>query len=91
MVWTPEQTGRFLDAAGDDRLYPLYHLITFRGLRRGEVAGLHWPDVDLDHGLLAVTTQVVQLGWETEEGSPKSTAGERLIALDVATARVLRE
>ena len=91
MVWTPEQTGRFLDAGGDDRLYPLYHLITFRGLRRGEAAGLHWPDVDLDHGLLAVTTQVVQLGWETEEGSPKSTAGERLIALDTATVRVLRE
>ena len=91
MVWTPAQTGEFLDSAADDRLYPLYHLITFRGLRRGEAAGLHWPDVDLDHGLLAITTQVVQLGWETEEGAPKSTAGERLVALDEGTVRVLRE
>ena len=91
MVWTPEQTGKFLDSASGDRLYPLYHLVTFRGLRRGEAAGLHWPDVDLDHGLLAITTQVVQLGWETEEGQPKSTAGERLVALDEGTVRVLRE
>ena len=90
MVWTPEQTGRFLDAASEDRLYPLYHLITFRGLRRGETAGLRWPDVDLDHGLLAVTNQVVQLGWETEQSAPKSAAGERLIALDAGTVGVLR-
>ena len=91
MVWTPEQTGAFLDAASGDRLYPLYHLITFRGLRRGEAAGLHWPDVDLDHGLLAITTQVIQLGWATEEGAPKSSAGERLIPLDAGTVRVLTD
>jgi integrase len=90
MVWTPEQTGQFLDSAMEDRLYPLYHLIAFRGLRRGEAAGLHWPEVDLDNGLLAVTTQVVQLGWITEETQPKSNAGERLVALDAATVDVLR-
>ena len=36
MVWTAEQTGQFLDHAVTDPLYPLLHLITFRGLRRGE-------------------------------------------------------
>jgi integrase len=91
MVWTPEQTGQFLDAISNDRLYPLYHLVTFRGLRRGEAAGLHWPDVDLDHGLLAITTQVIQLGWATEEGAPKSSAGERLVPLDAGTVRVLTD
>jgi integrase len=53
--------------------------------------GLHWPDVDLDNGLLAITTQIVQLGWATEEGAPKSSSGERLVALDQATVQVLRE
>jgi len=91
MVWTPAQTGAFLDGAATDRLYPLYHLIAFRGLRRGEAAGLHWPEVDLDNGLLAITTQVVQLGWATEEGAPKSHAGERLIPLDDGTVAVLRD
>src|SRR5262249_22680729 len=43
MVWTPEQTGAFLDFAATDRLYALYHLAAFRGPRRGELCGLHWP------------------------------------------------
>jgi hypothetical protein len=35
LVWTPELTGRFLDAAADDPHYSLWYLLTFRGLRRG--------------------------------------------------------
>lgn len=42
MVWRPEQLGAFLDAAAGDRLYALYHLVAYRGLRRGEAAGLAW-------------------------------------------------
>ncbi|MFA1540415.1 hypothetical protein [Actinomadura monticuli] len=40
MVWTPAQTGAFLDFIADERLYALFHLVAFRGLRRAEVAGL---------------------------------------------------
>ncbi|GAA2017863.1 hypothetical protein GCM10009799_52180 [Nocardiopsis rhodophaea] len=40
MVWTPEQTAHFLDRAGWDRLYALFHLIAMKGLRRGEAVGL---------------------------------------------------
>jgi integrase len=50
MVWTPKLTGAFLDHAFLDRLYALYHLIVFTGLRRGEACGLHWADLDLDAG-----------------------------------------
>lgn len=39
MVWTPEQTGAFLDFVETDRLYAMWHLIAFRGLRRGEACG----------------------------------------------------
>jgi integrase len=46
-VWTPEQTGAFLDAAAHDRLYPLYHLIAYPGPRRGEAVGRRWEDVDV--------------------------------------------
>lgn len=47
MVWTPEQTGIFLDHAAGHPLYPLFHLMAFRGLCRGEACGLAWPDLDL--------------------------------------------
>ena len=44
-VWTPDQAGRFLDAAARERLYPLFHPIACRGLRRGEAVALRWEDV----------------------------------------------
>ena len=37
MVWTPQQTGEFLDAIEDDRLFTLYCLTAYCGLRRAEI------------------------------------------------------
>jgi integrase len=90
MVWTPKQTGVFLDQARTHRLYALYHLIAFRGLRRGEGCGLRWPDLDLKTGVVTVRWQIVQLGSETAEGQPKSDAGERHVSLDRETVRELK-
>jgi integrase len=90
-VWTPAQTGAFLDHARGDRLYPLFHRVVFRGLRRGEAVGLRWTDVDLEGRTVTVTEQSVQLGWQTERSAPKTDSGARTaIALDADTAAVLR-
>jgi integrase len=86
MVWTPEQTGAFLDSAGDDPLYALYHLVALRGLRRGEAVGLSWSDVDLDGGSMLIREQVVQLGWRTLRTAPKA-GSERVLALAPARWR----
>lgn len=91
MVWTPEQTGRFLDFIAEDRLYGLWHLIAFRGLRRGEACGLRWMDLDFAGESLAVATQLVQDGWEIIEGAPKTDSGIRLIALDGESIEYLRD
>ena len=53
-VWTPEQAGGFLDFVEYDRLYGLWHVIAYRGLRRGEAVTLAWADIDLDDRLLRV-------------------------------------
>ncbi|MBE1487509.1 tyrosine-type recombinase/integrase [Plantactinospora soyae] len=92
MIWTPEHTGRFLDHTHDanDRLYALYHLITFTGLRRGEACGLHWDDLDLDAHTLTVRWQLVQHGWATAIDTPKTTDSEAAVALDTETVAVLR-
>ncbi|TMR23804.1 tyrosine-type recombinase/integrase [Actinomadura geliboluensis] len=89
MVWTPEQTGTFLDRAALHRLHALYHLIAFRGLRRGEACGLRWADVDLDEGTIRVRWQITQNGGHTEQGRPKSEAGERQVTLDQHTVKQL--
>jgi integrase len=90
MVWTPQTTWAFLRRARLHRLYALYYLITFRGLRRGEACGLRWPDVDLTSGIATVRWQITQLGSTLAEGKPKTDTGEGQVALDTATIKVLR-
>ncbi|NEA22199.1 tyrosine-type recombinase/integrase [Actinomadura bangladeshensis] len=91
MVWTPAQTGAFLDFIAEERLYALFHLVAFRGLRRAEVAGLAWADTDLQ-GAGTLTVRETSPDSETqadEYDDTKSEAGERTVALDEATIAVL--
>jgi integrase len=89
-VWTPEQLGRFLDHLEGDRLLPLFHLISYLGLRRGEACGLRWEDVDLDTGFLRVAQQLTQVKSKLVFGPPKSRAGVRVVTLDEDSVAVLR-
>ncbi|MFJ3747934.1 hypothetical protein ACIPV8_28230 [Streptomyces albidoflavus] len=90
MVWTPEDTGLFLDHVAEDRLYALFHLIAFLGLRRGEACAQKWTDTNLDAGLIAVAKQLVVDGWEVYEDDPKTDVGARTIALDSDTVHALK-
>jgi integrase len=90
MVWTPVQLGAFLDCAVNDRLYALYHLVAFRGLRRGEACGARWVDGDLDEGILATVKQLSFVGQQVKEGKPKTASSEAVVALDQMTVAVLR-
>ncbi|WP_234809643.1 hypothetical protein [Mycolicibacterium tusciae] len=47
--WTPEQAGQFREHLRDERLIACW-LLTLAGLRRSEVLGLRWSDVDFDAG-----------------------------------------
>src|ERR1700677_2490681 len=96
MVWTPKQTGAFLDFIVGERLYSLYHLTAFRGLRRGEVAGLPWWELDLDEALLTVReTPSDEDGddyYEYDDSDdPKSEAGDRTMPLDPDTVGALKD
>jgi integrase len=78
MVGTQNQAGRFLDHVEDDRLYPLWHLATYWGLRRGELVALDWSDVRLDVGTVTVR-------------NGKTDSSDRTIRIDAETARVLKQ
>uniref|UniRef100_UPI0003650E22 site-specific integrase n=1 Tax=Nocardiopsis lucentensis TaxID=53441 RepID=UPI0003650E22 len=91
MVWTPEQTITFLTHARKYRwLFPMFHLIAVKGLRRGEAVGLPWSNTRLTDGQIDIRTQVVTLGWKMITTTPKSAAGQRTITLDKDTVKVLR-
>lgn len=90
MVWTPVQAGAYLDHLAGDRLYAMWHLFVYRGLRRGEACGVRRDDLSVQSKTLTISEQLVQLGAEVETSAPKSRAGNRIIALDADTLKVLK-
>ena len=65
--WTPSELHAFLRSLDSrDRLYTMWRVLAFTGLRRGEVAGLRWQDVDLkgdDRARRSVVIQVTVPIW----------------------------
>jgi integrase len=86
MVWTAAQCGAFLDSVEGQRIYVLYHVAAYYGLRRSELCGLTWSEVDLAQRRIHVRQAQV----EDVLDSTKSEDSERIIAIDQDTAEVLR-
>lgn len=59
-AWTRDQVRRFLEAAAEDRLSAVWRLVLATGLRRGELLGLTWADVE--DGAVVVRRQVLARG-----------------------------
>jgi integrase len=89
-VWTPEELRQFLDAIAPDRIGAAYALAAATGMRRGEVLGLRWCDVDLDNGTVAVCQTIVAVSDEIQLSEPKTARGRRTISIDPRTTATLR-
>jgi integrase len=90
-VWSPEQIRAFLAAVASDRLFAAWLLAATTGMRRGELLGLRWEDIDLDAGVVRVAQARVRAGNQVVAGEPKTARGRRTIALDPATVAALRQ
>lgn len=89
-AWTADEARAFLRVADQDRLAAAWRLALATGMRRGELLGLRWSDVDLDDGSLVVRRQVL-----VGPGGPyvrDTTKGRRArrIALDAGSVAALR-
>lgn len=79
-VWTLQQLGRFLEQAAHDRLSALWIVASVTGMRRGELCGLRWTDVDLDGAQIRIRRTLTQYGTEVFEKEPKSGRSRRTYA-----------
>ncbi|WP_405403107.1 tyrosine-type recombinase/integrase [Streptomyces sp. NBC_01104] len=70
--WDLEETTTFLEAARKDPLYAAFVLAVALGLRRGEVLGLRWSDIDLERRTLTVRNQIQRVQKELYADSTKN-------------------
>ncbi len=90
-IWNAQQLGQFLRAANRLRLYPALHLVAHTGMRRGELAGLNWSDLDVAASALSIVrTRQATMG-RTVEGPVKTRTSRRRIDLDANTLALLEE
>jgi integrase len=80
-TWTAAEVGAFLASVREDRLYAAWLLLATLGLRRGELLGLRWPDVDLTSGRIAIRNTLVMVDGKPAMAEPKTAKGRRSLTL----------
>jgi integrase len=85
--WTADEARAFLAAARNEPLYPAFVLLLVYGLRRGEVLGLGWEDVDLDDDVIRVLWQLQRVDGALTRTEVKTEAGKR----DLPMLPIIRE
>ncbi len=89
-AWTTEEVSLFLDHVRSDRLYAVWHLALITGMRRGELLGLRWEDVDFETATLAVRQSLTLAFGKPVFSTPKNHQA-RVINLDDVTVAFLQE
>jgi integrase len=88
-VWERSDLNTFLLAAQQHRLWALFTLMAYTGMRRGEAVGLRWRDVDLNRGFAHIEQQIIWLPDAPVTGPPKTRSGRRTVALAAQVAHAL--
>ena len=90
-AWAVGELARFLAHTHDHRLHPAFRLAAMTGMRRGELLGLRWQDVDLEAGRLTVAQTLVAPRYRLAISEPKTGQSRRTVDLDLETVAVLKE
>jgi len=90
-VWNATEVRAFLDAAKDDRLAAAFTVAASTGLRRGELLGLRWRDLNLTDGWLQVVQTVTLVRYKIVMSTPKTEKGRRRVTLDGYTVSALKQ
>ena len=79
--YTPEQLGTLLDKAVGTRLELPVYICAYLGLRRGELCGLRWSDIDLEHQTITIENTRTQAGKKEIEKGTKTASSTRTLYL----------
>ena len=86
-----EQLQAFLDEAKATGVYEMYYIELATGLRRGELLGLKWSDIDWKNGIIKVRRQVARVDGQIVEAPLKTKNSYRAVTISQQAIEVLRE
>ena len=87
--WEAHELRHFLEQTSEHRLRAAWHLAAMTGMRRGEVLGLRWKDIDHNHQRLQVRQALVSVAYKIIVSTPKNHRA-RVVDLDDGTLLQLR-
>jgi integrase len=88
---TPDEVEKILDAGKDSYYYPIVYTALSTGLRKAELSGLRWRDVDLDMCSISVSQVLYKHGGVSHFKEPKTEHSRRRISMTPKLAIFLRE
>ena len=86
-----EQLAAFLHEARESGVFELYYIELATGLRRGELLGLKWEDIDLEGGTIQVRRQIAQIDGEVVEAPLKTKNSYRSVSIGQDAVKILKE
>ena len=89
-TWTRKQVAEFKKSITEDPLEHVWHLALL-GLRRGELGGMRWADIDFTAAVIHVRGNRVAVPGGSETGGTKTVASERSLPLSAPMVTVLKK
>lgn len=90
-VLNEEQVKKMLNTAKETNAYISILLAVGLGLRRGEVLGLMWEDIDFDRKVVSINRSVVYEDRQLRIGDLKTRSSRRSILISDGIAKALKE
>ena len=86
-----EQLASFLHEARESGVFEMYYIELATGLRRGELLGLKWEDIDLERGTIQVRRQIARINGEVVEAPLKTKNSYRSVSIGHDAVEILKE
>lgn len=87
---TADQLNAFLREAKESGVYEMYYLELATGLRRGELLGLKWDDIDLTNGTIHVRRQIARINGDVVEAPLKTKNAYRTLSIGPDAISILK-
>lgn len=87
----PDQVRQLLASVAGTVWHDVFYLGFYTGLRRGELLGLRWQDIDFDQKKLYVKRSIHRVNGKLEVRAPKTGQGRRTVALSPSVCDLLRD